>query len=138
MKTIWQARTNVLNTPINNTKYSMAKKISVMPDLLGVMGIEKEIYLFVIDNWPTTPIEIAIEQNEDVSDRNKKRRASTKYAYYVKKLVEKKLLLSKKAGNSIIVWPLLAEKYRTIHNILKHYEPEHIAAMNKQTGDEHA
>ncbi len=113
----------------------MPKKLSVMPDLLGITGLEKEIYLYVIDNWPTTPIEIALQRNEDISDRDKKRRASTKYAYYVKKLVGKKLLLSKKAGNSIIVWPVLAEKYRTIHNILKNHEPEHIAAINTHTGE---
>ncbi len=119
-------------------KSNMPKKNSVMPDLLGIKGIEKEIYLYVLDNWPTTPIEIATQRNEDTSDRDKKRRASTKYAYYVKKLVEKKLLLSKKAGNSIIVWPLLAEKYRTIHNILKNHEPEHIAAINSHAGENNA
>ena len=108
-----------------------------LPELRGVTELEKKIYSLVLDNWPTTPLEIAIQMNEDLGDREKKKRASTKYAYYLKKLVEKKLLLSKKAGNSIIVWPLMVEKYRTIHNILKHHEPEHLAAINayKEKGD---
>lgn len=111
----------------------MTAKMPALPELLGISELEKKIYAFVLDNWPTTPIEIALEMNEDITSREKKKRASTKYAYYAKKLVEKKLLLSKKAGNSIIVWPLMVEKYRTIHNILKHHEPEHILALNKYT-----
>lgn len=103
---------------------------SVLPDLLGLNEKEKQIYLAVLDNWPSTPIEIAQSLKEDISNREKQRRASTKYSYYLKKLIEKKLLLSKKAGNSLIVWPLMVEKYRTIHDILKHHEPEHLAAIN--------
>ncbi|VVB74991.1 Uncharacterised protein [uncultured archaeon] len=101
-----------------------------LPELLHLGEIEKKIYLFVLDTWPSTPLEIAEQFNEDVSDREKKKRASTKYSYYVRKLVEKKLLVSKKAGNGTIVWPLMVEKYRTIHAILKHHEPEHLTAIN--------
>ncbi|MFA6268238.1 MAG: hypothetical protein WCW13_00060 [archaeon] len=99
---------------------------SAMPDLLGLKDIEKSAYAFVLDNWPSTPLEIAEQFKEDLSSREKKRRASTKYAYYLKKLIEKKLLLSKKAGNSIIVWPVMVEKYRAIHDILQQHEPEHL------------
>lgn len=109
----------------------MTSKKPVLPELAHLGEREREIYAFILDNWPTSTIEIAAQFNEDLTDREKQRRASTKYAYYVKKLILKKLLLSKKAGNSIIVWPLVVEKYRTIHNILKHHEPEHLAAMNK-------
>lgn len=109
----------------------MKEKKPVMPELLGLVGIEKEIYSFALENWPTTPIEIAKAMQENLTGREQQRRASTKYAYYIKKLVEKKLLLSKKAGNSIIVWPLVTEKYRTIHNILKHHEAEHLAVLNE-------
>ena len=47
----------------------------------------------------------------------------------MKKLTEKKLLLSKRAGNSIIVWPVMVEKYRAIHDILQQHEPEHLALI---------
>jgi len=114
----------------------MKTKMPALPEVLDLNDLEKQIYAFVLDNWPTTPLEVALQMNEDVSNREKQKRASTKYAYYLKKLVGKKLLLSKRAGNSIIVWPLMVEKYRTIHNILKHHEPEHILALNKYTQGE--
>jgi predicted transcriptional regulator len=53
-----------------------------------------------------------------LSSRELKKRASTKYAYYLQKLVEKQLVLSKRVGNALVVWPVHAEKYRTIHEIL--------------------
>ncbi len=102
----------------------MDKLISVLPDLTGLSDLEREIFEFILGHWPTTALEIAENFNEDVSTREKKRRMSTKYAYYIKKLVQKQLILCKKAGNSLIVWPLLVEKYRTIHEILKEYEKE--------------
>lgn len=129
----------VLNTSKTITIGNMKANKPALPEALGLNDIEKHIYAFVLDNWPTTPLEIALEMKEDTSDRAKKKRASTKYAYYLKKLVQKRLLLSKKAGNGMIVWPLMVEKYRTIHNILKHHEPEHILALNKYNqGEEDA
>ncbi len=114
----------------------MKQNKPAMPDILGLEGVEKEIYLFSLEHWPTTPLEIAEQLNENLSTREEKKRASTKYSYYLKKLVEKKLLVSKKAGNGIIVWPLLVEKYRTIHDILKHHEPEHLVAITKHNNQQ--
>jgi hypothetical protein len=113
----------------------MKAPLPALPDMLGLSDLEKEIYFFTIEHWPTTPLEIAEQMNEKIKNREEKKRASTKYAYYLKKLVEKKLLVSKKAGNGIIVWPLIVEKYRTIHDILKHHEPEHLIAINKHNRD---
>jgi len=107
----------------------MKGKLPAMPDIMGLSSQEKQIYAFVLEHWPSTPLEIAEEMKEDTSCREKKKRASTKYAYYLKKLIQKKLLLSKKAGNSIIVWPVMVEKYRAIHNILNHHEAEHLELL---------
>jgi sugar-specific transcriptional regulator TrmB len=111
-----------------------------MPEILGLKDNEKSMYAFVLENWPATPLEVAEQFKEDLSTREKKRRASTKYAYYLKKLIEKKLLLSKKAGNSIIVWPVMVEKYRAIHDILQQHEPEHLAMIYQKhkEGEKHA
>ena len=97
----------------------MVEQYSGLPDLTGLSDFERELFEFILEHWPTSSLEIAENFREDLSSREKKRRISTKYAYYLKKLVEKQLVISKKAGNSIIVWPLLAEKYRAIHEILK-------------------
>ena len=87
-------------------------------DSHSLNDLEQKIYDFVLDYWPTFPLEIAEHFSEDTSTREHKKRASTKYTYHLKKLIEKKLILSKKSGNNMIVWPLLAEKYRVIHSIL--------------------
>jgi hypothetical protein len=113
----------------------MPKKSSALPDLLSLPVVERKVYSFVLENWPTTPLEVAENFNERVGLRDEKKRASTKYAYYLKKLVGKRLLVSKKAGNSLIVWPLVVEKYRAIHNILKHHEVEHLALIKSNSSE---
>ncbi len=108
---------------------------SALPEILALSESEKKIYLFVLDNWPSSALEIAENFNENVFSREQKKRASTKYSYYLKKLVEKKLLVSKKAGNSLIVWPFVVEKYRAIHDILKHHESEHLALIQNKPSE---
>jgi len=97
----------------------MEENNSDLPDLSGLSDLEREIFEFVLEGWPTSALEIAENFNEDISDREKKKRISTKYTYYLKKLVEKRLILYKKAGNSLIVWPLVVEKYRVVHEIFR-------------------
>ncbi len=94
-------------------------KNSVLTDNTNLTDVEKEIFELVFHNWPSTALEIAEHFKEDLSTREAKTRASTKYSYYLKKLVEKKFLFSKKAGNALIVWPIEVEKYRTMHNIFR-------------------
>ena len=103
---------------------------SDLPDLSSLSSFEREIFDFILENWPSTPLEIAKKFNETIITREDKKRLSSKYAYYLKKLVEKQLLLSKKAGNSIIVWPVIVEKYRVIHEILKSEKHEYRTILN--------
>jgi predicted transcriptional regulator len=105
---------------------------SDMPDLTGLSDLEREIFEYVLERWPTTPLEIAEHFNEKTKTRVDRKRISTKYAYYLKKLVEKRLIISKKAGNSIIVWPLIAEKYRVIHQILKDENFEYSTILKQE------
>lgn len=107
----------------------MKQTKSVLPEILKLGDVEKRVYSTILEKWPTTAVEIASNLNEDVSTRESQKRASAKYTYYLKKLVERKLIVSKKSGNTLIVWPLLVEKYRTIHDILKQQEPEHLSAI---------
>jgi len=79
---------------------------------------EQKILEIVKDNWPISAIEIAEHFNEDLSSREHKKKHSTNYTYYLKKLVDKRLVLSKRVGNALIVWPLEAEAYRAIHRIV--------------------
>lgn len=82
-------------------------------------GNEKKILELVREYWPLSSLEIAEHFKEQISSREEKKRASSKYSYYLKKLVGKRKVLSKRVGNALIVWPLEVEKYRTIHEILK-------------------
>jgi predicted transcriptional regulator len=113
----------------------MKQKEPALPDLLSLPDLERKIYAHILVNWPTTPLELAENFNEKVSTREEKKRASTKYSYYLKKLLQKRLIVSKKAGNSVIVWPLVVEKYRAIHDILKHHEAEHLALLKSSSNE---
>ncbi len=88
---------------------------SGIPDLS-----EKELKVLelVREHWPISALEVAEHFSEDLSTHAHKKRHSTNYAYYLKKLVQKRLVLSKRVGNALIVWPLEAEAYRAIHRII--------------------
>lgn len=93
-----------------------------MPDSVGAVELsetEKRVFGFVLDSWPVSALDVAHHFNERVSSREEKRKASTKYSYYIQKLIEKRLVLGKRAGNALVVWPVVAEKYRVIHSILR-------------------
>ena len=79
---------------------------------------EQNILEIVKDNWPISALEVAEHFNEDLSSREHKKKHSTNYTYYLKKLVDKRLVLSKRVGNALIVWPLEVESYRAIHKII--------------------
>ena len=94
-------------------------KLSAMPESGLVLGeLERRVFDVALENWPTTALEVAGHFGDDISTRELKKQASTKYAYYLKKLVRRQLLLSKRVGNALVVWPLQAEKLRAIHKIL--------------------
>ncbi|MFH1224643.1 MAG: hypothetical protein V1676_02460 [Candidatus Diapherotrites archaeon] len=80
---------------------------------------EREIYGIVLESWPTSALGVAEHFRVPMHTREAKKQASTKYAYYLHKLVARRLLVSKRIGNALVVWPLHTEKYRTIHSILK-------------------
>lgn len=95
---------------------------SVLPEFsshLALSSREKEIYDLILNFWPTSSIEIAEHFNEPIHSRELRRKVSTRYSYYLKKLIAKQLILSKRVGNALIVWPIVVEKYRVIHDILK-------------------
>ncbi len=104
---------------------------SAIPESLGVVQasakglsvMEEKIFMHVLDNWPTSALEIASHFKEDLGSREKKKQLSTKYSYYLQKLVGKRLVFSKRVGNALVVWPLKVEKYRAIHSILSREEP---------------
>ena len=79
---------------------------------------EKNILEIVKEKWPISALEIAEQFNENISTREHKKKHSTNYSYYLKKLVQKRLILSKRIGNALVVWPLEVEAYRVIHKIL--------------------
>ena len=72
----------------------------------------------VRDHWPISALEIAKHFSENTSSRERRKKHSTNYTYYLKKLVSKRKVLSKRMGNALVVWPLEVESYRAIHKIL--------------------
>ena len=100
-------------------------KNSVKPESLldlpqqPLSEMEFKIYSFVLESWPSSAIEVAEHFSEDLESREAKKKASTKYSYYLKKLVSKRLLFSKRIGNALVVWPMKAEKLRAVHAIFE-------------------
>ena len=85
-------------------------------------GKETEVLRIVKEHWPISALEIARHFSENTSSREHRKKHSTNYAYYLKKLVAKRQVLSKRIGNALVVWPLEVEAYRAIHRILKEAE----------------
>lgn len=81
--------------------------------------MESKVLAFVRSSWPVSPLHVAEHFHADLSSLESKKRASARFAYYLLKLVEKQLLLSKRSGHSLIVWPLEVEKFRAFHSLLE-------------------
>lgn len=96
----------------------MARAFGIPEKTVLLSGVEKRIFELIAEYWPMSALEIAAHFQEDVASKENRKRASTKYCYYLKKLAHKRLIIGKRAGNSFIVWPFVVEKYRTIHDIL--------------------
>ncbi|MAG18106.1 MAG: hypothetical protein CL944_01375 [Candidatus Diapherotrites archaeon] len=87
--------------------------------IAGLSDKEEKVLELVREHWPVSALEIAEHFNEDISSREHKKRHSTNYSYYLKKLISKRVVLSKRIGNALIVWPLEVEAYRAIHSIIR-------------------
>jgi len=98
----------------------LMRKLSGLPikDIGRLTDKEKSILLCVLEYWPTSSLEIADHLGLHAKDRDERRRASSKFSYYLKKLNSKGLIFSKRVGNALVVWPSDVEKYRAIHEIL--------------------
>jgi len=95
---------------------------------------EKRVLSIVREHWPISAVEIASHLSEDISSREHKKRHSTNYSYCLKKLVGKRLVLSKRMGNALIVWPVEVEAYRVVHSILKESHAEASLEFNPGAG----
>lgn len=101
------------------------KHLSGMPvrGSASLNAIEKEILFCVTEYWPISPLEIASHLGFVEKERGGKRRLSSKFSYYLKKLSGRGLVFSKRIGNALIAWPMEAEKYRVVHEILSSEAP---------------
>ncbi|MBU0636221.1 hypothetical protein KKE06_04310 [Candidatus Micrarchaeota archaeon] len=88
-------------------------------DKLVLSDLESQILRFVLESWPSSPLHVAEHFQADLSSFEARKRASARFAYYLQKLVRKQLLLSKRVGHALIVWPLEVEKYRALHLLLQ-------------------
>ncbi|VVC00002.1 Uncharacterised protein [uncultured archaeon] len=114
---------------------NFASKVSGMAELNGK---ELRVLSVVREHWPISALEIAGHFSENVSSREHKKRHSTNYTYYLKKLIARRLVLSKRIGNALVVWPVEVEAYRTIHNILRDSNAAHHDALAPAAENEFA
>lgn len=98
--------------------------------------LESGILAFVSDSWPASALQVAEHFRADLSSPEAVKRASARFSYYLQKLVAKQLLLSKRIGNALVVWPLQVEKYRAIHQILTTEHPVHQSLSDSVESEE--
>ncbi len=113
----WLARDTIIY--LVGLSVSMKEFFGIPEKNNELTGFEKKVFDLVVEHWPISALELAEHFKEHGSSREEKKRLSTKYSYYLKKLAHKRMILGKRVGNSFIAWPLVVEKYRTIHHILK-------------------
>ena len=73
---------------------------------------ENALLSVIHSRWPTSSLEIAEFLGHSCETRDEKRLLSSRISYHIRKLVEKKHVISKRVGNALIVWPYHVEKLR--------------------------
>ena len=107
---------------------TLSQYFSGMPDLSDVSSTstplsslsdwENKVLHIVKNRWPTSSLEIAEFLGHTCNTREQKRLLSSRVVYHVKKLVEKKHVISKRFGNALIVWPYEVETLRIMHEMM--------------------
>lgn len=92
--------------------------MSELPEKVFLGKFESKLFSLIKEYWPVTSIELAELLHENLESREEKKRAYSRYSYYLNKMINSKLILSKKSGKTLIVWPLEAEKFRVIESII--------------------
>ncbi len=123
---------------------TLSQYFSGMPNLGGVStpatipslsDWENNVLRIVKTRWPTSSLEIAEFLGHECTTRDQKRLLSSRVVYHVKKLVEKKHVMSKRFGNALIVWPYEVETLRIMHEMMDakpvhHLNTNHVAEKN--------
>lgn len=95
--------------------------LSVSPSSAHTLSaFELEITQIVHQRWPTSALEIAEFLGHTLVTREHKRTLSSRLSYHLKKLVHKQVLMSKRIGNALMVWPYEVEKFRLMHELFPH------------------
>jgi hypothetical protein len=85
---------------------------------------ESRVLKVVHSRWPTSSLEIAEFLGHSVTTRDEKRLLSSRIVYHIKKLVERKRLMSKRFGHALVVWPYEVETLRVMHEMMKPVKKE--------------
>ncbi len=88
-------------------------------------SLEEQLLAVTHARWPTSSLEIAEFLGHTLVSREQKRLLSSRITYHIKKLVEKKKLMSKRVGNALVVWPYEIEPLRGRKGIILPPTPFH-------------
>jgi hypothetical protein len=83
--------------------------------------LRNEIMFVIEENWPISVTEIAKKLGifKKGMDEKKRKASIGKIGYHVKKLKEEEKILTKKIGQTVIIWPTDIEKIRVIHEMMR-------------------
>jgi hypothetical protein len=83
--------------------------------------LRNEIMAVIEENWPISVTEIARKMGifKKGMDERKRKASIGKIGYHVKKLKEDERLMTKKIGQTLIIWPTDIEKLRVLHEMMR-------------------
>jgi hypothetical protein len=83
--------------------------------------LRNEIMAVIEEDWPISVTEIAKKLGifKKGMDEKKRKASIGKIGYHVKKLKEDERLMTKKIGQTVIIWPADIEKLRVLHEMMR-------------------
>jgi predicted transcriptional regulator len=83
--------------------------------------IRDKVMVVIEKNWPVSVTEIAENLGIFKKGMNEKKRKAAigKIIYHIRKLEESDKIMTKKIGQTVIIWPYDVDKIRVLHELIK-------------------
>jgi DNA-binding Lrp family transcriptional regulator len=83
--------------------------------------LDLEILKIIEENWPISVTEIAKKLGifKKGMDEKKRKASIGKISYHIKKLKDEEKIMTKKIGQTVIIWPTEIEKLRVLHEMMR-------------------
>jgi hypothetical protein len=83
--------------------------------------LDLETLKVIEENWPISVTEITKKLGifKKGMDERKRKASIGKISYHIKKLKDEEKIMTKKIGQTVIIWPTEIEKLRVLHEMMR-------------------